>query len=285
MIHPVSHVAIVANTYAGKGRALKVVDQLVELLSAKSISFDIYIEAWPEDFTEHSDVFLVGGDGTLNHFINRYPDFNKPMTLFKGGSGNDFAWKLYRELTNEEIFQKALHTECRPVDAGICNGRYFLNGVGIGFDGNIVKAMKGKKLISAGHIAYMFAVVRSVLFYLEKRAAIFFNEESIEERFFMITVANGERYGGGFRVAPGASINDQLLDIVTIGRIDPIRRMYHLPKVASGRHLLLPFVKRYRSGEVIVQSKTPLTAHIDGEPSEENEFRIRVLPGHFQFRY
>lgn len=281
----IERVAILANELAGKGKALKVVEHVTELLTIRNIPFDIYIKDWPDEFKDHSDIFLIGGDGTLNFFINKYPQNYKPVSLFKGGSGNDFAWKLYGDLSVEEYFNRVLKTEPKKVDAGICNGKYFINGVGIGFDGSIVKSMKSRRMFSAGHIAYMFAVVRSILFYLEKKMRLRFEKHDIQGRFFMVTIANGERYGGGFRVAPGAQINDGLFDIVTITRIDPIRRMFHLPKVSSGKHLLLPFVKKYRSSEISITSHKMLVGHYDGELFESKEYVIRLLPSHVLIRY
>lgn len=285
MYFSIDRVAILANEMAGKGKALKVLEQLTNLLTLRNISFDIYIKDWPTDFDDHSDIFLVGGDGTLNFFLNKYPENYKPLSLFKGGSGNDFAWKLYGDLSVEEYFKRVLQSEPRKVDAGICNGRLFINGVGIGFDGNIVRSMKGKRMFSAGHIAYMLAVMRSILFYLEKRMRLRFGRHDLQERFFMVTIANGERYGGGFVVAPGAEVNDGLFDIITINRIDPIRRMFHLPKVSSGKHLLLPFVKKYRTNEIHVSAQHILTGHYDGELLESREFNIRLLPSHVLIRY
>ncbi len=259
--------------------------QVTELLTANNISFEVYVEDWPQDFDEHTDIFLVGGDGTLNYFINKYPHNTRPLSIFKGGSGNDFCWKLYGNLSVKEYFERIMYCQPRKVDAGICNGNYFANGVGIGFDGAIVKGMKQRRLFSAGHVAYYIAVIRSLLFYLEKRMEIFLAGHVIEGRFFMISIANGERYGGGFIVAPGAEINDGKLDVVTIERIDPIRRMIHLPKLSSGTHMLLPVVKKYQCGEVEVRSEKLLTAHFDGELLESRKIMVRILPGHLWIRY
>src|SRR5688500_14336823 len=137
----IKHIALLCNAKAGKGRAASITAKLREVLDLRKILYSCFDESWPQQLEGYTDVFLVGGDGTLNYFINRYPDVRLPISLFKGGSGNDFAWKLYGDKSIHECLELALGQEAKSVDAGICNGRLFLNGVGIGFDGAIVKSM------------------------------------------------------------------------------------------------------------------------------------------------
>src|SRR5215469_12144170 len=131
---------------AGKGRSCAVLELIKKKLSDVSINSASFTEIWPDDFQGFSAIWLIGGDGTLNYFINRYPLANLPIALFKGGTGNDFAWKLYGDKSTEEYLEMALTCAPKKADVGICNEKYFMNGVGIGFDGAVTKSMSKTKI-------------------------------------------------------------------------------------------------------------------------------------------
>lgn len=276
-------IAILANPKAGKGRATKVLTEVIKL--AQNIDHTVYITKWPAGFSGYSDVFLIGGDGTLNYFINLYPDISLPVTLFKGGSGNDFAWKLYGNISIKQQFYNAINSSPKSIDAGICNGRMFLNGVGIGFDGAIVKSMGSKKFISAGFLAYLFSVIKHLFFYREERIKIESENFLQHDRLFMITVANGSRYGGGFMVSPESKIDDGMLNIVTIKKIAPFKRMLYLPSMSKGTHLKAKFTSAGLGRCVTISSQRNVSAHCDGEFFEDSDFDIKILPGKYLFRF
>jgi YegS/Rv2252/BmrU family lipid kinase len=276
-------IAIVCNPQAGKGKAVRLSMQLQQQLSHRNIYCNVFEDQWPESFSGFTKVFIIGGDGTMNYFINKYPHIEIPLALFKGGSGNDFAWKLYGDISPEKQLDIVLTAQPVAVDAGICNGTYFLNGVGIGFDGEVVKAMGKKRFLSASYLSYLWTVLKKVSFYREKYMRIQFNGNDLKEKLFMISIANGSRYGGGFMVAPQAKITDGLLDVVTIYCIRPLSRFFYLPKVQKGTHLHLPFVQAAHTKKITICSSQTMTGHIDGELAEATIFNVEILPGKYLF--
>lgn len=282
MIHPFN-IAIVSNTLAGSGYPGLLSRQLQALLEKQQIPCTVFIDHWPDRFTGFTDIFILGGDGTLNHFINQYPNISIPLSVFKGGSGNDFGWKLYGNLSLEAQLRRVLASPPSPVDAGSCNGRLFLNGVGIGFDGEVVKSM-GKKRLIAGHLAYLGTVIRKIFFYREKVLELTYNGRVEKDKYFMISIANGSRYGGGFMVAPQSVVNDGWLDLVIIRKIHPLKRFFYLPRVEKGKHITLPFVKVDKVKHIVIRADQSLPAHLDGEFTEGREFIIELLAGRFLFR-
>lgn len=263
-------------------KALRITDEVAALLRTRKISFSIFTTYWPAVWTDFTEAWIVGGDGTVNFFINQHPQFHLPIALFAGGSGNDLHWMLYGETTvaaQVETFSKA-HT--KPVDAGICNGKLFLNGVGIGFDGMVVRSMQGKKKL-AGKASYLLSIMKHIFLYREKQCTLTYNNETIAQDCFMISVANGKRYGGGFQVAPAASVTDALLDVLIVGRIDAPKRLRYLPVIERGEHLQLPFIKYGQTGRIAIKAETTLHAHIDGEYISADTFEIGVLEKRFSF--
>ena len=108
----------------------------------------------------HHRSLVVGGDGTLNYFINQYPQFALPLAIFRGGTGNDFHWLLYGDVTEAEQVDLVLSASPQPVDAGLCNHRLFINGVDIGFDGKVAKDLMGKQK-RAGKASYMLTILKT----------------------------------------------------------------------------------------------------------------------------
>jgi len=221
----------------------------------------------------------------LNYFINKYPLIKAPLAIFSGGTGNDFAWKLYGKTTVDQQIGVILQSGSKPIDVGICNGRYFINGFGIGFDGEVVKAMGSTRFLLNGHLSYLFTVLKKIIFYIEKTVNLELDGKWNQEKIFMISVANGSRYGGGFLVAPNAEVDDGEFDTVVISSILPWKRFFYLPKVQTGKHVELPFVKFSRNKEIIISSDQNLFAHVDGELIENKKFVIKILPRAMHFRY
>ena len=136
------NIALVVNPVQPK--AIAVANTIVAVLKCKNIEHAVFTTSWPQNWVDITEAWVVGGDGTLNYFINQYPQFALPIALFKGGTGNDFHWLLYGNVSIEEQIELVLTAEPQPTDAGLCNHRLFINGVGIGFDGKVANELAGR---------------------------------------------------------------------------------------------------------------------------------------------
>jgi len=276
------HIAVVCNPQAGNGKALQVADKIVKSLKEKEVAYSIFTANWPQVWNDITQVWVVGGDGTLNYFINQNPEINLPLSIFKGGTGNDFQELLYGSISVEEQIKVMLHNRTQFVDAGICNEKLFLNGVGIGFDGAIVKDLVSKKK-SNGKSAYLLSILKNIFFYREKKCAIIFDEHIINQECFMINIANGKAFGGGFKVTPKANIEDGFLDVNVVGEIAAFKRLYYIPIIERGKHLELSFIQYHQTNKVQIKSSFSLPAHMDGEYFTADDFIIECLPKRFSF--
>lgn len=277
-------IAILCNPLAGVGRSLTLGAQLEGLLQQRQIPHQLYRETWPANFEGYTDIFISGGDGTVNYFINHYPDCKEPITLFNGGTGNDFHWTLYRDSGTEARLEKALHADARPVDAGRCNGKLFMNGLGLGFEGQVAFDLNGKKK-APGKISFMRAVLRNILFYRSRMYTIQIGTRQMQTRGLLMAVMNGIRSGGGFHMSPGSDITDGLLNFVRVDPLMPLKRIKYLPSIEKGKHLSLPFVHADRLQSVRISSDREIRFHLDGECHCALSLQIECLPGQFFFRY
>jgi diacylglycerol kinase (ATP) len=279
-------IAIFINPVAGTGKYRLIEREIISFLLREKVIFTVYNKTWPTKLNEFTHVFVVGGDGTLNHFLNSYPDTKIPISLFKAGTGNDFEWKLSGHKKLDRQLHTAINGTPLAVDAGICNGRYFINGVGIGFDGAVVQDFLNSRKWLQGNLAYYWAVLKTISGYRSKQLVIDINKgrEQLETRCFMVTVANGSRFGGNFMVAPQSSLTDNELDLVIIRSVSVLKRYFYLPRMKKGRHLSLPFVKTSKIQSASISAEKPIAAHLDGELMVSQHFDINILPGHFFFR-
>ena len=278
------NIAIVCNPLAGVGRAVSLAEKIVTALTKKQITHSLFTDKWPVDFNAFTDVWIVGGDGTLNYFINHYPDIKLPLVIFNGGTGNDVHWLLYGDKKFDELLELALSASPKPIDAGQCNERLFINGVGIVFEGAVAESLIGKKKRS-GKASFMIAVLKKIFFYRSKKYSIHSAEWNEEGRKLMISVTNGKRVGGGFHIAPAAEADDGLLDVVLIKAISPILRLHWLPVIEKGKHLALPFIHHYQTKKIVVESDQLIQYHLDGEAYQSKRLAIEILPSKFLFRY
>jgi YegS/Rv2252/BmrU family lipid kinase len=277
-------IAIVCNVLAGVGRASLLAEKIAIQLANKNIGHVIFKENWPADFSYFTDVFIVGGDGTLNYFINQYPDIDLPLVIFNGGTGNDFHWLLYANKTLEEQIEVALNGSPKPIDIGKCNGRYFINGVGIGFEGAVAKDLTGKKKHS-GKTSFLITVLKNIFSYRSKNYWIQSSNELFQGKKLLVDISNGARAGGGFHIAPEAKADDGYLDIVIVAPISPLQRLRYLPVIEKGKHLKIPIVHHYLTREISIASDQIIQYHMDGEYFEDQKLVIEVLPAKVNFRY
>ena len=274
------NIAVVVNPI--HPRALSVANAVQKSLQKKNLEHTLFTTQWPEHWIDFTEAWIVGGDGTLNYFINQYPQMQLPMAIFKGGTGNDFHWLLYGNVSVEQQVDMVLTATPQPVDAGLCNHRLFINGVGIGFDGKVVKDLGDKKKKKT---SYLLTILKNIFGFNSFLCTVNTEDFHWGKKCFMISVANGKRYGGGFRVSSKSLVNDGLLDTNIVGHIHSLLRLRYLPVMEKGRHLNLPFITYVKSSMVIVKAPQELPAHADGEAFSATEFAIECLPAKFLFLF
>ena len=278
------NIAVICNPIAGAGKAVTLSEKITNELDQKQITYKLFKENWPEYFDGFTDVWIVGGDGTLNYFINHYPDINLPLVIFNGGTGNDFHYMLYDDISFEKQLELALTAISKPIDIGKCNERYFLNDVGIGFEAAVAKALKGKKK-RLGKTSFLITILKKIFSYRSENYTIQSAEQNLTGRKLLVDINNGRRAGGGFHVAPEAKADDGLFDVVIADALSPLQRLLNLPKIEKGKHLNLSFINYFKTKSIVVLSDSPIQYHLDGEYYDADSLKIEMFAGKLFFRY
>ncbi len=240
-----------------------------------TFSLTIFDEAWPEALDAFDEVWVMGGDGTFNYFVNHYPNCDRPIALFKGGTGNDFYWKLFGDMSREKHLAAIIAGNAKPLDAGQVNDMLFLNGVGIGIEGEVLSAMDAIRWIGGAlgyYLAAIPALFRFKTYHIQGHRPV-----------FLCMVFNSARAGGGFHFFPHASIHDGQLDMLLCDPLPIWKRLFYMPIIQSGRHTRLPFVhfSTVRTEQIVCDRV--LKAQVDGEVLEASTFDFKILPAKFNF--
>jgi diacylglycerol kinase (ATP) len=277
------HFALFVNVKAGKGKPLRVLPSVKQSLDQAGFTFEVFTNNFPATLQSFTDIVIIGGDGTINYIINHYPGISVPIGIVPAGSGNDLAFTLFPMTNLSEQVENAINGEARLIDAGLCNGRIFLNCLGIGFDGEVAREISSVNWLS-GRLKYYWVVIKKILSYRSRMLEINWPGGFKNGRRFMVTAANGYRSGGGFKVAPEADWQDGLLELVIIDPLPVWKRFLHLSSIEKGTHLVLPFVVNNKVSQLIITSKETIAGHLDGELIEGKSFEISVMRRRYQFR-
>lgn len=285
---------VIVNPIAGNGKHLDRLEQLKSEFIQRSISYDLYFttENRKADLLansilkdkEYTDLMIVGGDGTINEVINGIRDKQLILSVISFGTGNDTIKHIQSRFDFNSQIETAFSGKINKIDAGKCNDRLFLNGVGIGFDGKVVESMaaKGKKF--QGYFSYLAEVLRILLTYREREISASFNDRNILEQVLLMTIAKGTTFGGGFKINPFAVNDDGFLDICFVGKVPNWTRINYVLKMKEGGHRKLKAVSFYKSKEVTIEENPSLVAHMDGEGIGSPPFNISILPKAICFR-
>lgn len=237
-------------------------------------------------------VVAVGGDGTVHEVINglmQLPEGKRPrFGVVPLGSGNDFAHALGMETRADLALKQVMTGVGRKVDLGVVedeHGRkeYWDNSINIGFGGS-VNIYSHSLPVVRGFLMYFIAVLLTIIRHYDVlEMKIETDEGNWSEDVMMLAVCNGEREGGGFVTAPGAVIDDGVLNYTAVKKLSRPMMFRLIPEFMRGSQGNFKQVKMGKIKRIEIQCPQPLTLHLDGETyagfaSNVHHLKIQVLP-------
>lgn len=250
----------------------------------------------------YTTIVAVGGDGTWSHVADRILASGRSDVLFgllPSGTGNDFGRNLaLSHRSPEESVKVLVEGAVRRVDAGRIRtaaaptdrphapavGRHFLNLVGFGFDIAVIDAAARARFLR-GELLYKITALQQ-LFRFPGFEVEVEDEDGVchDGRHLMLTVSNGRYFGGGFPIAPRATVNDGRLHACSIGDATPFERFRLFNLAERGEHPRSPRVRLHASPGFRVRFPAPPRFEVDGDvfQSAEAEVVVEVLPGALQ---
>ena len=227
-------------------------------------------------------VMAWGGDGTINEIASTLAFGDVPLGIVPAGSGNGLARQLSISPAPHEAIRHAIAAEPRRIDVGEIGGRLFVNVAGIGFDAYVAWKFDQAKGGRRGLVTYASIAGRALLTYEPASYTIRTADADVCRAFraVLITVANSPEFGNGAIIAPGAKIDDGVLDLVVIEERSRLTTIAQLPRLFRGTVDRAPGCSIRRVARATIESDQPMLFHVDGEPaSGGTSLAIRVHPG------
>ena len=297
-------IAIIAN---GKHKkALKLKSDLSKLLPEAYSIIDKHTdnpghatELTLDAINEGADYLIAaGGDGTMNEVINGIMQSTDEQRLkvivglFPLGTGNDFArtaqlTKSVKELANLIISEKYQKIDLGQVEYKTENGepgiRYFNNIAEVGVGAKTVEIVNKSKKKLGSTLTFFLGVLQAFVGYKQQSIRIKTNDFQWVGKIVAVCIANGQYFGSGLGIAPGASLNDGKLSLVIIGNIKIVHFLWYLPKLRKLKEINHKQIhyKKIDACEIISQEKYPF--EMDGENIGFTPFSAKVIPQAINF--
>lgn len=305
---------VIFNPASGRGRGERNRGDYLELLQHHLPGFSHALTRGPSDEVRLADealaggyttIVAVGGDGTWSHVADRVVASGRDDVRFAAlpaGTGNDFGRNIGLDHKDREHCVQVLaagrtrrvdvgrvESPSRPAPAGAegaggdaepARARHFLNLVGFGFDVAVVDAAVGARFLR-GELLYKVTALQQ-LFRFPGIEAEIRGDDGFDRagRFLMVTISNGRFFGGGFPIAPDASVGDGTLHACLISDAAPLTRAGLFGAAGKGEHVASDRVHVQPGTRFTVGFDGPARFEVDGDVyvTEAGELAVEVLP-------
>ncbi len=293
---------ILLNPIAGKGGAAALEPEIIAALQAHNLKFDLVrtksighaIELAQKAVADKYDVVVAaGGDGTSNEVLNGLMLAKKKgakkliMGFIPVGRGNDFSYSMGVGKDWKVAVDRLAKAEKHSMDVGIVfgdkfpKGRYFGNGVGIGFDA--VVGFVAAKMKLTGFMAYLVAALKTIFIYFKApNIKLDLDKKTITQANLMVSIMNGRRMGGTFMMAPKSKHDDGVFDLCIVGQVSKPQIFSLIGKFMKGTQGEHPATRFERSRKVLATAvgDSKLPVHADGETvcEEGKQVKVELLP-------
>jgi YegS/Rv2252/BmrU family lipid kinase len=220
-------------------------------------------------------VYAVGGDGTVHETAKRLVGRKPALGILPIGSGNGFARHIGLPTDPAASLAASRGGRIETIDTAIVNDHTFLGVMGIGFDAMVAERFASSAV--RGLETYVREGLRAFAAFKADPYEISANGETMRRTAFVIAVANSGQYGNNARIAPLASLQDGLLDVVVIDDTDLIDAAFLLARLFNGTLHRSNRVTMLQTSEVTIRRSSAGPAHLDGEPVTLGaELHVRV---------
>ena len=212
---------------------------------------------------------------------------NISVTVFSGGSGNDFV-KLFSDPKAFFDLERLLDADEVAFDLIRCNDDISLNICSVGLDARIGTDVANYKRIPllSGFRAYAVSTLVNVFRGISEHYVVEVNGEVVDAEQTLICACNGRFYGGGFNPVPEADPTDGLLDVLLIKKVSLLQVAQVIGKYKAGRYKELPtLVRHFTTDRVVIRCDKPSAINLDGELRISDAVDIRVAKEKIRFFY
>ncbi len=219
-----------------------------------------------------------GGDGIVGAVADAIKHTDGMLGVLPGGRGNDFARVLGIPLEPIPACQVLADGIVRLLDLGQAGEHTFIGIASCGFDSEANRIANHTTVIK-GNLVYAYGAIRALTAWRPATFEVRLDGGDPPRKIvgYTIAAANSKAYGGGMMLAPDASLQDGLLDVVMVEHVPKRRFLRLLPTVFKGAHVRQPNVHVARAAEITVSADRSFTMYADGDPIGKLPITVRCL--------
>jgi len=288
----------IVNPISGTGNKSSLQQIIKVKTAAAGFDFVIYPSVESGDYSflipfikeqNFTDVIVAGGDGTINRVVNSLRKVNPQFGIIPCGSGNGLAFTAGIPKTVEKALQIIFKAKAGWCDAFLINGTFACMLCGLGLD---------------AQVAHDFAndPKRGLTTYIKKTIANYFTAKTypfvlsshgkqIKTDALFMSIANSNQFGNNFTIAPKASLNDGLLDIVVMAKQNKLFALLQAFRQVKGYNKLQKFevinenagLLYFQTNEIKIENPDLAPMHIDGDPADtKKKLNVEILKDSFR---
>jgi diacylglycerol kinase (ATP) len=281
------------NPVAGRGRTRRLLPDLRAALARHGVEAHVATDVADavavarRAFAVGTGVVACGGDGTVALLAGVAAECDGTIAVVPTGAGNDFARHLGIErrqpLGAVDLLDTGTIIAADLARASTADGgtAWCATVANTGFDADANRWANGVRLLS-GTALYVGAVLRTVMVYRPQPMIVRVDEHEWRGLAWLVAVGNTRCYGGGMMIAPGAEIDDGLVDVCVIGATPVTRFVTRFPSVFRGTHVDVDDVTMFRGKQVELcgaGATVPLELWASGERVGRLPGAVEVVPG------
>lgn len=219
----------------------------------------------------------VGGDGTVNEVARSLVHTNTALAIIPCGSGNGLARHLCLPMDIKKSIDIINKAQIESFDYGIINNLPFFCTCGMGFDAFI--SLKFAEAGKRGPVTYVENVLKEGLKYKPETYIVDDETGTHHYKAFLIACANAAQYGNNAYIAPGASMQDGMMDVIIMEPFDVI----DAPKIAMDLFAKTlssnSRIKTFKASRINIHRATPGAIHYDGDPiMTDADVEVKMQP-------
>lgn len=234
-------------------------------------------------------LYACGGDGTLNEVLQGTAGHEQvSVGCIPCGSGNDFV-RNFGTPSDFWDLDAQLAAVSHPSDLIKTPQGFGINIYAAGIDAQVANGIsKWRRVpLCGGTTAYTLSILEAVCSSFRHKLRVVADSFEMEDTYMMLAICNAQMYGGGYRAAPYASMDDGLLDVILLKPVSRLKLPGLLKGYRKGEHLtpggevtprFRPYMTFFRTRQIDIQvlDAIPLVTTLDGECSPQLNLHAEV---------
>lgn len=292
------HILYIVNPISGTRKKKDLEKFIAAETTRRNIGFDIFPSLASGDYSflhplirekGVTDVVVAGGDGTISQVVQDLAGFDLNFGIIPCGSGNGLALSARISRQPAKALDVVFQGKASAIDGFYVNDHFACMLCGLGFDARVAHDFSLQK--TRGLATYVRQVVKNFFTARPYEFEIILQDHKLRTSAYFVSIANSNQFGNHFTIAPKASLNDGLLDIVILTDQNKLSLLLQTLKQVSGRVKLQTgsvecegrHVVYFQASQLTILNKGNAPLHIDGDPAmTSKKFDIRISRNYFR---